>query len=93
MRSDARGEARLPGFGSATLPSSPDAILVIVHPAGQLERSAFAGFWTEVPALPACAAEGDTMEQALVRTRLAILGWITATSSEPLPALRVEVAL
>jgi predicted RNase H-like HicB family nuclease len=33
------------------------------------------GFWAEVPALPGCISEGETLEEALVNIREAAEGW------------------
>ena len=41
-------------------------IKVIVHPAEE------GGFWAEVPALPGCYSQGDTMEEMLDNIREAI---------------------
>ena len=35
------------------------------------------GFWTEVPALPGCATQGETMEELLANLREAIEGYLT----------------
>lgn len=40
---------------------------VIVHPDEE------AGYWTEVPALPGCGSQGDTVDEALENTKEAIL--------------------
>ena len=39
---------------------------VLIHPA---EGS---GYWTEVPALPGCFSQGETIEEALANTKEAI---------------------
>jgi len=41
---------------------------VIVHEAEE------GGFWAEVPALPGCASQGDSMEELMVNIREAIDG-------------------
>ncbi len=43
---------------------------VIMHPAEE------GGFWTEVPALPGCGSQGETVEEAILMTRDAILGFL-----------------
>ena len=48
------------------------AYFVIVHPAGQLEPAHGSRYWTEVPSLPRCMGDGDTIEEALYSTRAAI---------------------
>lgn len=40
------------------------------------------GFWAEVPALPGCATEGETMEEVLANLQEAIEGYL---SVEPEP--------
>ena len=42
---------------------------VILHP--DLEEG---GFWVECPALPGCASQGDTVEEALMMIKDAIIG-------------------
>jgi len=44
---------------------------VLIHPAAE------GGYWTEVPALPGCLSQGETIEEALVNTREAIESHIT----------------
>jgi antitoxin HicB len=44
--------------------------LVVVHP------DAFGGFWSEVPALPGCGSQGETMHEAIEMTKDAIRGFI-----------------
>ena len=34
------------------------------------------GYWAEVPALPGCITEGDTMDEVLVNLKDAIEGWL-----------------
>lgn len=34
------------------------------------------GYWAEVPALPGCASQGDTMDELLANLREAIAGWL-----------------
>ena len=34
------------------------------------------GFWAEVPALPGCVSEGDTLEETLANIREAAEGWL-----------------
>ena len=40
----------------------------IIHPAED------GGFWAEVPELPGCASEGDTLDETLVNIREAVEG-------------------
>ncbi len=43
---------------------------VVLHPAEE------GGFWVEVPALPGCISEGETLEDALTHIREAAAGWL-----------------
>lgn len=43
---------------------------VIIHPAEE------GGFWTEVPALPGCGSQGETVEEAIQMTKDALEGFI-----------------
>ena len=45
-------------------------IRAIVHPAEE------GGYWAEVPALPGCVTEGDTMEEVVANLQDAIEGWL-----------------
>ncbi|TAE58433.1 MAG: type II toxin-antitoxin system HicB family antitoxin [Nostocales cyanobacterium] len=42
----------------------------IIHPAEE------GGYWAEVPALPGCITEGDTMEELINNLQDAIQGWL-----------------
>ncbi|BDA71048.1 protein of unknown function UPF0150 [Calothrix sp. PCC 7716] len=50
-------------------------IKAIIHPAEE------GGFWAEVPALPGCITEGDTMEEILTNLKDAIEGWLEVANS------------
>ncbi|PMB23194.1 HicB family protein [Fischerella thermalis CCMEE 5205] len=50
-------------------------IKAIIHPAEE------GGYWVEVPALPGCITEGDTMEEALANLKDAIEGWLEVANS------------
>ena len=41
------------------------------------------GFWAEVPAIPGCASEGETMEELLVNLREAIQGCLSVDVVPP----------
>ena len=43
---------------------------VVVHP------DETGGYWTEVPALPGCGSQGETVEDALEMTKDAISLWL-----------------
>ena len=46
-------------------------IKAIIHEAEE------GGFWAEVPAIPGCATEGDTMDELLANLREAIEGCLS----------------
>jgi predicted RNase H-like HicB family nuclease len=35
------------------------------------------GFWAEVPALPGCVTQGETLDEVRVNLREAIAGWLS----------------
>jgi predicted RNase H-like HicB family nuclease len=41
------------------------------------------GFWAEVPAIPGCATQGETMDELLVNLRAAIEGCLAIDISPP----------
>ena len=45
-------------------------IKAIVHVAEE------GGFWAEVPALPGCVTEGESMEEVMANLKDAIEGWL-----------------
>jgi predicted RNase H-like HicB family nuclease len=52
---------------------STHSYIVIVH--RDLEDG---GFWTEVPALPGCGSQGETVDEAVATTRDAIDGFLAS---------------
>ena len=46
--------------------------IIILHP------DETGGFWTEVPALPGCGSQGETVEEAVEMTKDAILGFLAS---------------
>jgi predicted RNase H-like HicB family nuclease len=50
-------------------------IRAIIHPAEE------GGYWAEVPALPGCVTEGDSMEEVMTNLQDAIEGWLTVANS------------
>ena len=50
-------------------------IRAIIHPAEE------GGYWAEVPALPGCITEGDTMEEVVTNLKDAIEGWLDVANS------------
>jgi predicted RNase H-like HicB family nuclease len=45
-------------------------VKVVVHEAEE------GGFWAEVPALPGCVSQGETMDEVLAHIREAIQAWL-----------------
>jgi predicted RNase H-like HicB family nuclease len=50
-------------------------IRAIIHPAQE------GGYWAEVPALPGCITEGDTIEEVMANLKDAIEGWLEVANS------------
>ena len=40
------------------------------------------GFWAEVPALPGCVTQGETMEEITHNLREAVEGWLSVETPE-----------
>ena len=55
--------------------------VVVVHP------DETGGYWTEVPALPGCGSQGETVEEAVEMTKDAIEGVLESLQAhgEPIP--------
>ncbi len=41
------------------------------------------GYWAEIPALPGCATQGETMEDLVANLREAIEGYLSAEIESP----------
>jgi predicted RNase H-like HicB family nuclease len=41
------------------------------------------GFWAEIPAIPGCASEGETMEELMANLREAITGCLSVDVAPP----------
>jgi predicted RNase H-like HicB family nuclease len=54
-------------------------IKVVVHEAQE------GGFWAEVPAIPGCATQGETMDELLANLQEAIEGCLSVDVAEPRP--------
>ncbi|MDD1521579.1 MULTISPECIES: type II toxin-antitoxin system HicB family antitoxin [Bradyrhizobium] len=54
-------------------------IKIVIHEAEE------GGFWAEVPAIPGCAAEGDTMDELMANLRDAIEGCLSVEVAPPEP--------
>jgi predicted RNase H-like HicB family nuclease len=50
-------------------------IRAIIHPAEE------GGYWAEVPGLPGCITEGDSMEEVMANLKDAIEGWLHVANS------------
>ena len=50
-------------------------IRAIIHPAEE------GGYWAEIPALPGCITEGDTIEEVMANLKDAIEGWLEVANS------------
>ncbi|MEO7453498.1 MAG: type II toxin-antitoxin system HicB family antitoxin [Fimbriimonadales bacterium] len=60
---------------------------VIVH------KAEGGGFWAEVPALPGCATQGETMEELMANVREAVDGWLDVKADLPLDGEILEIAV
>jgi predicted RNase H-like HicB family nuclease len=63
---------------------------VIVHEAEE------GGYWGEVPAIPGCASQGETLEELMANLHEAIEGCLSVEIAEPRPDARervVEIAV
>jgi predicted RNase H-like HicB family nuclease len=56
---------------------------ILIHPADSDET----GFWAEVPALPGCFTQGETIEECLQRAPEAIAGYVESLADlhQPIP--------
>jgi predicted RNase H-like HicB family nuclease len=60
-------------------------IKVVVHEAEE------GGFWAEVPAIPGCATQGETMDELLENLHEAIEGCLSVEVAEPRPGDKQRV--
>ena len=69
----------------------PDMTLkAIIHEAEE------GGYWAEVPALPGCVTQGETVEDVTLNLREAIEGWLSVETPETAAAQSdrvIELAL
>ena len=49
------------------------------------------GYWAEVPALPGCVTQGDSMEEVTANLREAIEGWLEAGAPASAPDQEAEI--
>ncbi len=54
-------------------------IRIVIHQAEE------GGYWAEVPAIPGCASQGETMDELLVNIREAIEGCLSVDVAPPAP--------
>ena len=52
-------------------------IKVVVHDAEE------GGFWAEVPAIPGCVTQGETIDELLRNLHEAVEGWLSVDVAEP----------
>lgn len=65
-------------------------IKAIIHPAEE------GGHWAEVPALPGCITEGDSMDEVINNIQDAIQGWLeVANESQKVDSISkvIEIAV
>jgi len=60
-------------------------IRAIVHKAEE------GGFWAEVPDLPGCATQGETIDEVKANLRDAIAGYLSVSRAGQLSALRTAI--
>ncbi|EHK56358.1 type II toxin-antitoxin system HicB family antitoxin [Allomesorhizobium alhagi] len=63
---------------------------VVVHEAEE------GGYWAEVPAVPGCASQGDTMDELMINIREAIEGCLSVDIEPPTtsdPSRIIEIAV
>jgi predicted RNase H-like HicB family nuclease len=61
-------------------------VKIVVHEAEE------GGYWAEVPALPGCASQGETMDDLLANMRDAIQAWPDAAEpAEPRQVVELSV--
>ena len=60
-------------------------IKTIIHDAEE------GGFWAEVPAIPGCVSQGETMEELLANLREAIEGCLAIDVAPPQPGGRERI--
>ena len=50
-----------------------------------IHSAAEGGYWAEVPALPGCVSQGETMDELRANIREAIEGWLLAEDAATQP--------
>ncbi len=85
MGDDQLGEISGVALGSGDGPDVQiDDLKAYIHAAEE------GGYWAEVPALPGCITEGDTLDEVVANLNEAITGWLQAQTPESLAALGVR---
>lgn len=57
---------------------------ILIHPAEE------GGFWAEVPALPGCFSEGETLEEVRANIREVAQGWLEVASERVTQEARAQ---
>lgn len=57
---------------------------VLIHPAEE------GGFWAEVPAIPGCFSQGETLDETLANVREAAEGWLEVAAERGTPDPQVQ---
>jgi predicted RNase H-like HicB family nuclease len=65
------------GYRSWVKEATRMKVKVVVHEAEE------GGFWAEVPAIPGCASQGETMDELMQNLREAIEGCLSIDIAEP----------
>ncbi len=60
-------------------------IQAVIHPAEE------GGYWAEVPGLPGCITEGDSMEEVLANLKDAIEGWLAVANRRTTIAATAQI--
>jgi predicted RNase H-like HicB family nuclease len=60
-------------------------IQAVIHPAEE------GGYWAEVPGLPGCITEGDSMEETLANLKDAIEGWLAVANHRSVIAPTAQI--
>ena len=60
---------------------------LLVHPAEE------GGYWAEIPALPGCVSEGDTLDEVLENLREAAEGWVEVAADRTPSDPRAQVVV
>ncbi|GAB4233146.1 MAG: hypothetical protein Kow0049_16400 [Stanieria sp.] len=50
-----------------------------------IHRAEEGGYWAEVPALPGCVTEGDSMDEVINNLQDAIQGWLEVANERQKP--------